>query len=234
MIHRYVMLGVFLPVLSVGGGGACSVSTFVCSSDDECGPTGVCEPVSVCSFPDSSCSSGRRYGRYSGSYAAECTALDAVDTDAEPPPAMAEGGVSPDLLPSTGEPGGLADGTSTGSTTVAGGDAGAPGSSTTADGDGDGDGDADGDAEPDTTTTTDMTPESCDDRYGAVPGYLLCEQVGEECRFYAQTNGSCDALCSGSGGDCLAAFRDMGNSCMIIEEIDCSTTRADQICVCTL
>ncbi|HET6281317.1 MAG TPA: lectin-like protein [Polyangia bacterium] len=42
---------------------------FLCKSSDQCvssGRTGVCEPTGRCSFSDSGCSSGRRYGRYAG------------------------------------------------------------------------------------------------------------------------------------------------------------------------
>ena len=43
-----------------------------CATDADCGPNGVCEGVGFCSFTDSSCTSGRRFGDLSGSYSQSC------------------------------------------------------------------------------------------------------------------------------------------------------------------
>jgi hypothetical protein len=53
---------------------------FSCTTSAECqlgGVQGVCERVGVCSFPDPSCSSMRRYGQYSGSLGGTCVPTSA-------------------------------------------------------------------------------------------------------------------------------------------------------------
>lgn len=55
--------------------GACTLERFACASDDECrgaGGDGVCQPESVCSFPDVACDSGQRYGAHSGGLSGMC------------------------------------------------------------------------------------------------------------------------------------------------------------------
>jgi alpha-tubulin suppressor-like RCC1 family protein len=58
---------------------------YFCASDSQCvadGVVGVCEPVGRCSFPDSECTSGRRFGTHSGAGFAELCVealLPAVD-----------------------------------------------------------------------------------------------------------------------------------------------------------
>lgn len=44
-----------------------------CSDDTSCGAGGACESTGYCSFPDSSCTSGRSYGASAGSHAGTCT-----------------------------------------------------------------------------------------------------------------------------------------------------------------
>ena len=46
---------------------------FKCQTADQCSATdGACETNGYCSFPDSMCSSGRRYGEFSGSLSNKC------------------------------------------------------------------------------------------------------------------------------------------------------------------
>src|SRR5262245_838282 len=58
--------------------------SFVCSGNPSsaCGAAGTCEANGFCSFPDSSCSSGRRYGDLGGPSAGLCT--DMLPPDARP------------------------------------------------------------------------------------------------------------------------------------------------------
>src|SRR5688500_19483060 len=53
-----------------------SVEPFRCDVDAECagtgGEAGRCEPDGFCSFPDSSCDGGHRYGTHSGDVADDC------------------------------------------------------------------------------------------------------------------------------------------------------------------
>lgn len=55
--------------------------------NDQCGPTGQCESVGACSFPSSSCDSGRVYGDNSGNLSNDCvpTGMTLIDAPlAEP------------------------------------------------------------------------------------------------------------------------------------------------------
>ena len=50
-------------------------TTFHCTDDPQCGPDGKCEPVGFCSFPDTGCASGRRFGSLSGGSADQCVEM---------------------------------------------------------------------------------------------------------------------------------------------------------------
>ncbi len=47
---------------------------FHCDSEHQCGAGGTCEPTGLCSFPDSACPAGRRYGSLAGDLAGQCVA----------------------------------------------------------------------------------------------------------------------------------------------------------------
>jgi hypothetical protein len=51
--------------------GCLRTTTFPCASDAECG-TGTCESVGFCSFADTACTDGRRFGEHSGPYSGQC------------------------------------------------------------------------------------------------------------------------------------------------------------------
>jgi len=82
-------------------------------------------------------------------------------------------------------------------------------------------------------------PPSCDDIYGGVTAYALCDATPYTCRFHAQTaGGNCEDLCGGLGYACLDADDDGDNPDAGICETsstsdDCSTVHSDQICVCS-
>jgi hypothetical protein len=60
-------------LLAIAGSAGCLKTTaFHCASSTDCGAGGTCELVGYCSFADSSCSGGRRFGDLSGSYAKQC------------------------------------------------------------------------------------------------------------------------------------------------------------------
>src|SRR4051812_7055325 len=93
---RYAALLVGVAACSPYGGGA-----FHCERDDQCSVGGTCEADGLCSFPDTQCGSGRRYGDHSGAVSNKCVGdmgiddtIDAPDGDApadvaidSPPPA---------------------------------------------------------------------------------------------------------------------------------------------------
>lgn len=66
----------------LGGAGACSERTYVCSADAQCvwnGVMGWCEAqASVCAYPDDECSSMGRYGPYAGAVAGACVEPEAA------------------------------------------------------------------------------------------------------------------------------------------------------------
>lgn len=61
------LCAVVLMVLASCGG----QEVFACSDDSSC-PDGQCESNGYCSFPDEDCSSGRRYGDFSGPFSGQC------------------------------------------------------------------------------------------------------------------------------------------------------------------
>lgn len=75
--RRAVVL-VGLGACSPYGGGA-----FHCERDEQCTGGGTCESNGLCSFPDGSCDSGRRYGDLSGDLSKVCVG-DATPIDAPP------------------------------------------------------------------------------------------------------------------------------------------------------
>lgn len=70
--------------------GCLSKPTFECADNAACGAQGICQPDKLCSFPDSSCASGQRYGELSGPQANQCVGGD-MPPDA-PPEACLGGG----------------------------------------------------------------------------------------------------------------------------------------------
>jgi hypothetical protein len=77
---------------------------------------------------------------------------------------------------------------------------------------------------------------TCDELYGAAPGYLLCLESASECQFLVILAGdSCNALCSSFGGTCLDAFDNAAGTCRILQPSadTCDTHRNDEICVCS-
>ncbi len=69
------LLGVLIGACSPYGGG-----DFACTEDMQCGAKGFCRE-GFCSFPDSSCDSGLRYGDLSGPSSNTCVGGDGMDID---------------------------------------------------------------------------------------------------------------------------------------------------------
>lgn len=141
-------------------------------------------------------------------------------TSAEGATASGSGGATGQGTTASGEGDttqGLQDGTSTGEVASTG--ASGPGSSS-------------GGGESSSSTGA---PPSCQELYGAAPGYELCMETPEECHFAALTNGGdCNAMCGLFGGTCIDAF-DNSTGCNIIRpDMDtCETDRGSEICVCS-
>jgi hypothetical protein len=70
------MLALAIAVL----GGCLEETSYQCTGRDmDCGRDGVCESVGYCSFPDPSCSLGRRFGALGAAYANQCTTSGPID-----------------------------------------------------------------------------------------------------------------------------------------------------------
>jgi len=81
--------------LAIASSAGCLRSTnFQCANDGECGAGGKCEGDKFCSFADSACAGGRRYGDNSGPNSGDCVGGGGPDMDntgqemmgGEPPP----------------------------------------------------------------------------------------------------------------------------------------------------
>ncbi|HMG24184.1 MAG TPA: hypothetical protein VK607_22775, partial [Kofleriaceae bacterium] len=75
---------------------------FACSAEKSCGPGGTCESNGFCSFADSTCESGRRFGELGGASSGECVPAGGAMIDASidappdvPPDARACFGTAP-------------------------------------------------------------------------------------------------------------------------------------------
>jgi hypothetical protein len=62
-------------VIAMIASGCIKAAAFECTSDPQCtraGAQGTCEAVGFCSFPDTTCESGHRFGDVSGKYTKQC------------------------------------------------------------------------------------------------------------------------------------------------------------------
>ncbi|HEX5063221.1 MAG TPA: C-type lectin domain-containing protein, partial [Kofleriaceae bacterium] len=68
------VFSLFALVALAGSSAGCLRTTeFKCTSDADCSASGaVCESTSYCSFTDTDCAMGRRYGELSGPYSNQC------------------------------------------------------------------------------------------------------------------------------------------------------------------
>ncbi len=62
-----------------------SPSSFECSNDADCGNDGRCEPTGFCSFPDTGCASGYRYGDLAESLSNQCVIDDGTGSTSVDP-----------------------------------------------------------------------------------------------------------------------------------------------------
>lgn len=93
--------------IALGASAGClKPAAFECAADTQCeraGSVGTCEPTGACSFPDSTCESGKRYGSLSGGYSDQCVAagteLDAGMADGPAPLVDAGPDAPPDVPP---------------------------------------------------------------------------------------------------------------------------------------
>lgn len=75
------LLTAFSALLFAAGAG-CQSGVFTCETDIQCGSGGRCEFDGYCSFPDTECESGRRYGRHATNELVDACVSEMVSTDA--------------------------------------------------------------------------------------------------------------------------------------------------------
>jgi hypothetical protein len=66
--------------------GCLRTTQFMCSTNDDCASGGTCEAVGYCSFPDTTCTTGSRFGGFSGQYANQCVDVASPDAGVDAPP----------------------------------------------------------------------------------------------------------------------------------------------------
>src|SRR5262245_32975510 len=78
-------LAAIVAVLTVTG---CKygADSFACTSNVSCGTGGTCQPNSLCSFSDTSCTSGQRYGDLAGTASRQCVGELPIDASIDMPP----------------------------------------------------------------------------------------------------------------------------------------------------
>jgi hypothetical protein len=81
----------------------------------------------------------------------------------------------------------------------------------------------------------DAAAATCDDLFGAVQGYMLCEEQADRCVFSFAIGGtSCDAVCGGLGSQCLTAQDNAdAEPCTPLATETCDVIRNSEICTCT-
>ena len=79
------MVRVVLVLVAVVGGACVDDPGFRCTTSAQCGPGGQCEAIGYCSFPDSLCASGRRFGSHDGTASGYCSDVDFGTNDASIP-----------------------------------------------------------------------------------------------------------------------------------------------------
>lgn len=78
--------------------------------------------------------------------------------------------------------------------------------------------------------------QTCDERYGTVSDYELCEETSDSCSFNAAgtMTTSCDAICEMFGGTCLAANLNETDPCTSEGPTTCDAMELDDtICICS-
>ncbi|MBL4687912.1 MAG: hypothetical protein JKY37_25200 [Nannocystaceae bacterium] len=233
-LRKLLVRGLALGLLA-GGSAApvCNpVSIFACDTDESCvaegGEGGECESNSYCSFPDTDCPSTRRWhDRASSDLAGDCVGDELAGTGDD-------GGSGTQGSGSTG--GATAD-DADGSTSST------PGSTSAVTTVPAGDSTDDGPAETDGGGSTSATGGSggmatmtCDEQYGAVAGYELCDEQPDTCSFNALTMRmtiNCNDVCASAGGMCLGTDFNEDPTCTATGETTCDDMSfGDGICTC--
>jgi len=80
------------------------------------------------------------------------------------------------------------------------------------------------------------TPVSCEDQYGDIAEFELCDESATECVFYYLMGNSlsCAAACGARGGECVSSHNDGNQNCDVLGPESCAVTSHNHaICKCT-
>ena len=227
---RLALRGLALGVLAGGSSAAvCNpVSGFGCSTDEACiaeaGQGAVCESNAYCSVPDETCVDGRRWDDRAPSEIANHCLERVAGTGGTQGGSVSSGGSSSS---SSGSSSSSDDGTTTGSADTTTSGAADTASPTTSSGDGTSTG-----AGSSSGGTSLM---SCDNQYGDVSGYELCDEQPDSCSFRAVGMGveSCDEICETFGGTCISVASNGADLCVPTGDRTCDFNEFnDAICTC--
>lgn len=210
--------------LGLAAGVSCNLnptSVFTCTTTEDCvaeaGMGAVCESNNLCTVPDASCLSMKRWHDRAADLAGKC--FEAGDL-----------GGGTDSIAATGS----GSGSGGGAESTSGGQD--PSTTNPVDGSGDPESSGPPPSMTDTGGSSSTGPMMgmCDDLFGAAPGYELCEETPESCSFNATTGGgSCDDMCMMFNSTCVTAFNnDMSDCASQMAEVMCSEVANDNICVC--
>ena len=201
-------------------GASCNInvqSVFTCLTDEDCvaegGMGGVCEPNSLCTFPDAACPEGKRWHSRAGELADKCYEPgdlgDGTDSVAATAGSSGSGESSE---------GGSSSSESGGSTTLP-----ADGSSSS----------GPPPAETGSSSSGGMAG-TCDETFGTAASYMLCEEAADSCMFNVMLGmTSCDALCMSFGSTCIEGFTNAETGCVTDGALACDdATTNESVCRC--
>jgi hypothetical protein len=210
-------LGLALGVLA---GASCKVeSVFTCLTSEDCvaegGEGGVCEPNSLCTFPDMACPSGKRWHDRAAELAGKC--YDPADLGGE---TDSVAGTDTEATAGTAGSSGSEGGSSSeggGSTTLPADDS-SPGPPPATDG----------------SSSSGGMAATCDEIFGTAAGYVLCEDNADNCSFNVMLGmTSCDALCMSFGSTCIEGFTNSATGCVTDGALACDdATTTESVCRC--
>ncbi len=232
-LRTLLLRGLAIGLLAGGSSAAvCNpVSIFACDTDEACVAEGgegwTCETNNYCTLPDMGCPLGRRWhDRAASDLAGKCVEDTIAGTGGD------DGGSGTGGSDSGGDMADEADGT-TSST---------PGSTSSVTTMPVGDSTDDGMAETDGGGTTmsmgssgGMPTMTCDEQYGGVEGYELCDEQPDTCAFNAVVNmmATCNDVCTANGGMCVGTQFNEAVLCESTGDATCDDmTFGDGICIC--
>ncbi len=216
-------LGLALGVLV---GASCNLnveSVYTCQTNEDCieegGMGGVCELNNLCTFPDASCPTMKRWHDRAAELAGKCYE-DSDITGGTDTVAATEGATT------TGEPPAESEGSSSsgGATTLP--------SDDTADGSSSGMPPA---TEDGGSSSSGGMANECDPIFGTAAGYIFCEEAADSCLFNVMLGmTSCDALCMSFGATCIEGLTNAESGCTTDGALACDdATTNESVCRCT-